>query len=253
MKLVAIFNVWADCACLLPYAVENIRPVVDGIIIVYSKKSNRGNVVDYGLPADCILVRCEPNESGPHTNETAKRNAGLEAAKALNFTHFIMLDADEFYTHDEFNREKALIEQSGVIGSVCRVKTYFKSPTLTIGYDTTLVPFIHKIGPSLKYVLKFTDYPYAYDNGSARIDGTRRLNISHGVRLSDITMHHFSWVRKDFKLKMENSSANFKPERTARLYSDLKEAKPGYFCQFYKRELKECPNYFNLPEYEFTT
>jgi hypothetical protein len=145
MSTVAIFNIWADCLCLLPYAIENIRPVVDEIIVVYSWKSNRGNTIQYELPKDCILLQCEPSSTVPHINETAKRNAGLEAAKKLGFTHFIMMDSDEFYVQSEFKREKEKILEMNSSGSVCRVKTYFRSPTLTIGEDSTLVPFIHKI------------------------------------------------------------------------------------------------------------
>jgi hypothetical protein len=247
MRIVAVFNIWADCLCLLPYAIENIRPVVDEIIVVYSWKSNRGNTVRYELPKDCILVQCEPQTTVPHINETAKRNAGLEAAKKLGFTHFIMMDSDEFYVQSEFNREKTLIGFNHTAGSVCRVKTYFKSPTLTIGMDSTLVPFIHKITPKLKYHLKFTGYPFAYSNGHARIDCTRRLNITRGVVLSDITMHHMSWVRKDFKLKMDNSSASFKSHRSSVVIEDLHNAKDGYFCKSYSRVLVNCPNIFDLP------
>jgi hypothetical protein len=250
MRITAIFNIWADCLCLLPHAIGNIRPVVDEIIVVYSWKSNRGNVVKYDLPKNCILVQCEPETTVPHINETAKRNAGLEAAKKLGFTHFIMMDSDEFYVQSEFKREKERIEQNNIAGSVCRVKTYFKSPTLTIGFDSTLVPFIHKITPNLKYHLKFASYPYSYDNGQARIDCTRRLNITSGVVLSDITMHHYSYVRKDMSLKLQNSSATFKGKRTEIVMEDLKNAKPGYFLKGYQRKLIECPNTFNLPFYD---
>lgn len=250
MRIAAIFNIWADCLDLLPYAIENIRPVVDEIIVVYSWRSNRGNVMKYELPKDCILVQCEPSGVAPHINETAKRNAGLEEAKKIGFTHFIMMDSDELYEQPEFLREKFIIAAGNYSGSVCRVKTYFKSPTLTIGFDTTLVPFIHKITPKLRYHLKFANYPYAYSNGAARIDCTRRLNITSGVRMADITMHHFSYVRKDMSLKLANSSATFKGARSEVVYDDLKNAKPGYFLKGYQKELVSCENIFNLPEYE---
>lgn len=250
MRIAAIFNVWADTADLLPYAVENIRPVVDDIIIVWSRKSNRGQVVEYELPKNCILVQCEPTGPTPHVSEIAKRNAGLKKAKELGFSHFIMLDGDEMYLRDEFQKEKEAIYNSGYAGSVCRIQTYFKSPTLTIGIDHTLVPFIHKITPKLEYKLNYAHYPYTYDNGAARIDCTRRLNINSGVKLLDITMFHFSYVRKDMSLKLQNSSANFKAPRAEIIYNDLKNAKPGYFCKGYQRELVSCENIFNLPEYE---
>lgn len=251
MKLVAIFNIWKDTECIYPYMIENIRPVVDGIIVVWSERSNRGQMVPYELPEDCILVKCEPQYRIPNHNELAKRNAGLEAAKKEGFTHFIMMDGDEGYIQSEFTEQKKLIEDLGIIGTVCRVKTYFKSPTLTIGMDRTLVPFIHKLTPRLKYVMNDSHYPYAYDHDAdPQIDCTRRLNITTGVKKLDIVMHHFSYVRKDMPLKLGNSSANFKNSRSEIVYEDLKNAKPGYFLKGYQKTLIETDNLFNLPIYD---
>lgn len=240
MKICAIMNIWADTSCIYPYMIENIRPVVDGIIVVWSVKSNRGQIIPYDLPEDCILIQCEPQYRIPNHNELAKRNAGLEAAKKEGFTHFIMMDGDEGYVQSEFAEQKKIIEETGWIASLCPVKVYFKSPTLTIGLDRTLVPFIHKLSPRLKYVLNDHSYPLAYDRwGAPQIDCTRRLNITQGVRLMDITMHHFSYVRKDMSLKLENSSANFKNSRSEIVYEDLRNAKPGYFLKGYQKELIE--------------
>lgn len=251
MKLAAVFNLWADTSCIYPYMIENIRPVVDGIIVVWSVKSNRGQAIPYELPKDCILVQCEPQYRIPNHNELAKRNAGLEAAKKEGFTHFIMMDGDEGYIQEHFAQQKRIIEQTGVIGSVAIVQTYFKSPTLTIGRDRTLCPFIHKLSPRLKYVLNYSDYPFAYDDsGAAQIDCTRRLNITGGVIWANITMHHLSYVRKDMSLKLENSSANFKNSRSEIVYEDLRNAKPGYFLKGYQKTLIECENVFKLPLYD---
>lgn len=248
--------VWADCADLLPFAVENIAPVVDGIIVVYSNKSNHGVEMAFNLPLGAHLpcayytLQCEPTQQRPQLNELSKRNSGLEAVKRLGYTHFIMMDADEFYVRDEFSAQKELIDAGEILGSVCKVKTYFKSPTLTIGMDHTLVPFIHRVRPSLVYKLNFHGYPFAYQRGTPHIDPTRRLNVTGGVKMLDITMHHYSWIRKDFTLKMENSSANLRGSRGEVIREDLTNAKPGYFCKGYQRELIECDNIFNLPIYE---
>lgn len=250
MKIAAVFIAWADCADLLPYAVENIRPVVDGVIIVWSRKSNRGQEMNYSLPEGCDLVQWEPIQRHPHHNEVAKRNAGLEKVKQDKYTHFVMMDADEFYSREEFLKVKEELRAEVAAGSVCKVKTYFKSPTMTIGYDHTLVPFIHKVTPTLEYKLNFKGYPFAYQSGQPRIDPTRRLNITQGVKMVDIVMHHMSWVRKDMTLKMQNSSANLRGSRGQIILDDLKNAKPGYFCKGYQKTLTECKNIFNLPIYE---
>lgn len=250
MKLAAVFISWADCADLLPYAVENIRPVVDEVIIVWSRKSNRGQEMDYALPQNCTLVQWEPVQRAPQLNELAKRNIGLCEARERGHTHFIMMDGDEFYEQQEFVKAKAEVEEEVMQGSVCRIKTYFRRPTLTIGFDHTLVPFIHKITPDLEYKLNFHGYPFSYVSGAATIDPTRRLNITRGVKKLDIVMHHMSWVRTDMRAKMENSSANLRGSRGDVMMEDLANAKPGYFCKGYQRTLSRCENLFNLPVYD---
>jgi hypothetical protein len=248
MKLAAIFCVWSDCNELLGRAIDNIRPVVDGVIVVYSNISNHGNSINFPKNnfGNCILVSWEPNLGlPPHPNESAKRNFGLDRAKELGYTHFINLDADEFYDRDEFENEKSNFTGNG---SVCRIKTYFKSPTLTVGFDHTLVPFIHKLNHNTKFVLNSKTYPFTYDSqGNAHIDPTRRLNYTNGIQMAKITMHHYSYVRANINLKINNSSANLRRSSEV-IQRDLKNAQPGYFCELYQRELIECENYFNIPE-----
>lgn len=250
MKLAAIFCVWGDCNDLLPYAINNIIPVVDGVIVVYSEVSNHGNskeVFKLSHPK-CQYFNWEPNLGvPPHANETTKRNFGLTKAKELGYTHFINLDGDEFYDQVDFKVEKIRLKKLNLNGMVCGVKTYFKSPTLTIGMDYTLVPFIHELRSNTKFMINSKTYPFAYDNGSARIDPTRRLNYVSGIEMSSIVMHHYSYVRSDINLKINNSSANLRRSEAV-IKKDLKNAKPGYYCELYHRELIECENHFNLPE-----
>lgn len=257
MKLAAIYCVWGDANDLLKHSIGNIEPVVDGIIVMYSYKSNFGNYKEVDLGDLSLMAlskmhefKCEPNlNMSPHENETVKRNVGLKWAKELGYTHFIMLDADEFYDHGEFTIERDYMESHpDVNGMVCKTKVYFKKPTLTVGYDHTLVPFIHKLTLGLRFQLNNKTYPFAYDKeGNAHIDPTRRLNITTGVQWSNITMHHYSWVRSDYDLKIENSAARNNLKKSS-IYRDLDKAAPGVYNEFYRAELKECENIFNLPE-----
>ena len=254
MKLCAIYNVWDDWD-LLKYSIDNITPLVDGVIVVYSEKSNFGEFspkVDLG--GQYFNFEPYPKQDA-RENETNKRNFGLQKARESGYTHFIMMDADEFYERDEFLKEKKRIEDNNYAGLVCRVKCYLKSPTLTIGYDTTLVPFIHKITPELRFCFN-KNYPFAWTsvNGlqftqskTIRIDPTRSMNIESGVEWSEITMHHFSWVRKDIKKKIRNSTARFNIEKST-VVQDYRDGKAGAFCQFYGKTLEECPNVFGLPD-----
>lgn len=250
MRLIASYNVWADGLDLLKPSVENILPLVDQVLIVFSNYSNYGHYIPFTClePHEKVTyLNFEPNlNQSPHVNETEKRNAGLRWAKERGYSHFLNMDADEFYEHEPFLIEKTRIEKYEIAGMVCGIKVYFKSPTLTIGFDHTLVPFIHKLTPGLRFDQNNKTYPFAYDSdGHAHIDPTRRLNIENGVEMSSIIMHHASWIRKDFKLKIENSAARNNLRKSS-IYDDLANAAPGVYNQFYRRELMECENIFNL-------
>lgn len=249
MNLVAIYNIW-DGVEIFEHSYRNIRPLVDSVIIVWSRLSNNcqntGNYDPSKYPG-AIHVNHEPSPAKTKQhNERDKRNEGLREAKRHSFTHFLMLDVDEFYDPEEFLFEKAKFDakrKDELLGLVCNVKTYFKRPDLTIGYDpSTRVPFIHKLMPSLHYGMN-KRYPFAYDAGGARIDPTRQLNIKRGVEWSDITMHHYSHVRNDIRVKIENSSANL---GRSTLLEDWLNAKEGYRVKMYDRVLEKCDNQFNI-------
>lgn len=264
--VVAIYNVF-DGLELLPHSMSNISPCVEGIIIVYQTTSNFGETdttveeqVKYlsGIIRNHVyLIKYTPDLGKPgFDNERMKREIGLTHAKKLGFTHFLDIDCDEFYHREEFLKEKERVLSGNLNGLVCRSKVYFKSPTLTIGNDVTLVPFLFKIeGTSHK--MNHT-MPFAWSSMDAvpftpkkqiRIDPTRQLNYTHGIEWSDIFMHHYSWVRKDYKKKIRNSSARSNIEKST-ILNDLLHAKEGYYCEFYGKTLTYCPNVFGLPEWK---
>lgn len=266
MKLVAIINVWADSIELLPYCVKAIAPHVDGVVICSSTHSNRMEVVTYTIPHIETSTPIYHIEYTPlsyisaQDNERTKRNYALNYAKTIgtfhntdNFTHVITMDSDEFYTSEDIGLAKHVFAiDDNIHGVVVPSMVYFNSPKLTIGIDRTLVPFIHKITPELKYDFN-RHYPYAWVNGQIRIDPTRSFNIIAGIGKKiifdeSITLHHYSWIRKDFELKIRNSSAQANLERST-IRQDLKLAKAGYFCQFYQRHLVPAQVDFGIPDF----
>lgn len=251
MKLCAIFHCWGDWD-LLEHSVKHMRPLVDGIIVIGSTLSNYGEYspIPDEFKNEELFIR-EPQLHHPMNSETEKRNYGLNIARQQGYTHFINCDSDEFYIPEEFNWGKLRIQsdEHELHGLVCRSKVYFKNPTLSIGYDTTLITFIHKLTPELRFGFN-KQYPFAFENGrDIRIDPTRQLNIVQRVEMAnDIICHHYSWVRKDYAKKIRNSTARANIEKST-IRQDLEEAKEGYFCKFYQKTLHEAPNYFNLPFY----
>lgn len=250
MKLAAIYNCWSDGLDLLPYSVDNILPVVDEVIIVWSHHSNRGEYKEFiydPTSPKVKMVQWEPVKSLTiHENETTKRNVGIDKARDSKCTHFLIMDSDEFYIQEEVEKEKEKFEGNKINGLVCRTKVLFKKPTLMVN-DHTLVPFIQRLA-NFSAVGSFRDYPFAYDwAGNAHIDPTRRPNHTSGIKLSDIYMWHASWVRSDYNLKIENSAAR-NNLKVSSIYRDLENAKEGHYNEFYRSHLVTCDNIFNIPE-----
>lgn len=253
MRLVAIINAWADTIELLPYCIENYLKFCDGVIVVWSIQSNHGNYDDRMLEfivkydnqlGKVMFVQCEPIQGFALMNETRKRNMGIKIAIDQMFTHYIISDADEFYIAEE---AQAIIDKypNGCIhGLVCRLKVYVGKPTLWCD-DHTLVPFIQNLYKD-SYVGQFKEYPFAYDDkGVAHIDPSRRPNVTSGIEMCEIYMHHLSYVRKDISMKISNSSANLKRSEH-NILTDIENAKPGWKSLLYHQELKECENIFNI-------
>lgn len=236
MRTVAIFNIWHDWDWLdISYA--NISPVVDGIIVVASTRSNHGEYSP--IPdrwKDKMVVR-EPKFHIPMHSETDKRNFGLEMAKKQGYTHFLMLDADEMYHQDQVLEAKERFHvEHDLQGLVCPCNVYFGSVNLTLGRDITLVPFIHKITPTLKFEFN-KRYPNAWINGQIRIDPTRSMNINSGVEYTEeIVMEHYSWVRADYEKKIRNSTAR-KNLEASNILTQVRLAKAGDYIDFYRKSL----------------
>lgn len=255
MKLCAIYNVWDDWD-LFELSIKNISQVLDDIndiVLVTSEKSNYGEYSEVPDKWKRLVVtnRREPIHAHPMDSETDRRNYGLQVARDRGFTHFITMDADEFYDPSEFQSAKDYLNNNQHInGLVVESQVYFKSPTLTVGKDITLVPHIHKLTPTIRHEFN-KNYPFAWSGKQLRIDPTRSLNINSGVEMFDCTMHHYSWVRKDYEKKIRNSTARPNLERST-IREDLRFAKEGYFCKFYGKSLVRAQVNFNIPEWNDT-
>ena len=59
-------------------------------------------------------------------------------------------------------------------------------------------------------------------------------------------MHHYSWVRSDYERKIRNSTARTNLERSS-ILTDLRQAKEGYFVEFYRKTLQRSTVDFGIP------
>lgn len=255
MKLAAIVNYWTDSIDLIEHFILSAKKWADIIIVVNSVESNYGEKVSddnmfwmVGFEKNVRIKNFYPLISkSPSENETDKRNYGLFIARELGCTHFVTCDTDEFYNEEDVNRAKEMFDSPTLNGLVVPCQTYFAHPWLTIGFDTTLVPFIHKLNADTKHEFN-RKYPFAWIDGKIRIDPTRSLNYTSGIiHTESVVMHHYSWIRSDFRLKIRNSTARANIERST-ILQDLESAKEGYFCQFYGKTLVRTDVDFGIPD-----
>lgn len=238
-KLSAIYNVW-DGDELLKGSIDCIKDHVDVIIIVYQNISNfkekYAPAVEFAKQYGAYLIEYKPSAYDGWHNEAKKRQIGIEKAKELGCTHFLLMDCDEYYKPEEF---KNAIQYSDK-GTVCKMWTYFKSPTLRLeipeGY---YVPFVHPLKRDTHVM--FSMYPFY-------VDRTRAVNDRDIVEIPEsiCMMHHYSWVRSDIGKKIRNSSAQGIIKNNGIISDYNSDLKGGDFLESYNQKLIEVPNIFNI-------
>lgn len=238
MKLAAIYNVW-DGSELLEGSINCLKNHVDLFIIIWQDVSNFGEyfnpLPDIPIEDKIILRKYIPKSVHGSRNEISKRQLGLDIAKQNGCTHFIHLDCDEYY--EDFGKSKQAYIESGHKGSVCKMFTYFKEPTLRLeNPDNYFVPFIHELRPDTLAGNK--KYPFY-------CDPTRRINENDVIGLPFL-MHHYSWIRKDAERKARNSSARNNILKSNLLKDYNGDISEGYFLKDYNQKLIRSENIFNI-------
>lgn len=243
MKLAAIYSVY-DSEELLEGSIRQIREHVDVVIVVVQSKSNWGEsynggekeayrlkeigLIDHVI--DYYPYLWNDRLSGCK-NETEKRKLGFHLAKLKGCTHYIHMDCDEYYFSHEFLKAKQWVIDNKLEASYCKIQSYVKYPTLALdNLEGYYVPFICEMQEGLKH--GFCEWPVL-------VDPTRKAT-HRNIREADITMHHYTSIRKDIARKYRNSSAkqNFDIDSMLHDYAHI-ELKEGF-------GRKLVPNYFGI-------
>lgn len=212
MKLGIAYNIFDDALELLEPSIRSVRKHADYITIVYQNISNFGNAAtldilfelerlkSIGL-IDNYIKYVPMLQQGGHYNELMKRNIGLFDCKRNDCSHFMSMDSDELYLDSELAYIKEEMDKNDYDASACQMLTYYKSGEYILDPpEEYYVSLIYKIS-NLAFQLN-ANFPVL-------VDPTRRIP-SENVRIfkrEEIQMHHFSGVRKDYRKKLENSSA----------------------------------------------
>lgn len=208
MKLGASYNVF-DGIELLEASIKSIRYNVDYINVVYQTVSNYGQTIDSIEYLEDLLKRKlidnliyynPTTHKGGGFNETRKRNIGLNDCKINNCTHMMSMDTDECYLNDQLAYAKQMIESNNSDSSACKMKVYYKYPTLQIKKLMDVY---------VSLIMKIDDRQFTNAGWPVTVDPTRKMkaNKLHLFTRNEIEMHHYSYVRTDLNAKLTNSSA----------------------------------------------
>lgn len=198
---------------LLEHAILPIRAHADFISVVYQTESYHGRpcspeqaeilarLQKNGLIDEAIHYK--PNTIiPPQYNELKQRNIGLELAKKHNCTHHVSMDTDEIYIEKEFEEAKNYAISEGLDSTFCELKYYYKSSKYEMIQppEDILVSLFVKVEHDTKFNTKL-DYPFF-------VEPTRRVKMGNYKVFSkdEIMMHHLSYVRKNIRMKLENSA-----------------------------------------------
>lgn len=276
MKLAAGYIVF-DGLETLEHSIKSIRNCVDLVIVSYQTISwgntqcspnlisELNRLQQIGLVNHIIEFKDFRPSSLIHPNEvlmaksyeTLKRQSTLELALSLGATHYLSMDADEFYLESEFNKAKTFIMNNDIDASAVHYINYV-TPTLSQGYSKFNVPFIYKINKNSRH--------HSQQGIFSNIDPTRGLFDESYSKIkvfdkSEISMHHMEMYRSDLMLKYQSSSRYFRDRSLLpTLINDINLSKSTKELEYTaihfgdtisqlhsKFSLIECENLFNLP------
>lgn len=224
MKLAAGYIVF-DGLETLEGSIRSIRNNVDEIIVSYQKISWGGteaqpdliqrleemrerklidHIIEFTKFRPSIL-RTPGEVLQAKKFELNKRQDCLSIALSHDCTHYLSMDADEFYREEEFKEAKRQIESENLDATAVHYINYV-TPTLHRGYVRWLVPFIYRITPRTRHHVMQTHF--------SGIDPTRGMIDDSYVKWKvfdkeQISMHHMEMLRKDLTGKYLASSRFF--------------------------------------------
>ena len=258
MKLAAGYVVF-DGLETLEASIRSIRSTVDYVIVSYQTVSWAGTE----SPTDIVATLHSLRKKGlidhileftkfiPTTLtspesvmmakqfELNKRQSCLELAKKLGATHYMSIDADEFYRESELTWAKQEIKEKGLDATALHYINYV-TPSLHRGHSRWKIPFIYRVTPNCRH--------YAAQHIFTGVDPTRGLTDDsyHKTRVFErdlISMHHMEMVRKDLTSKYLASSRYFlNRERVTEITRDVKSAVDTGILEFNGLHLGDSDN-----------
>jgi hypothetical protein len=246
MKLGVSYNLF-DGEELIEGSIKQIRPEVDYISVVYQTISNFGNVCNPELINLLIKLKDEKLIDylfeykpilgvGGHFNEITKRNIGLSLSQSAGCTHHMSMDSDEYYLLEQFKFLKKEMIDGNYDSSYCQMRTYYKS------WEYQLDP-PEDYYVSLIYKLSQYDFFQMGTHSPVLVDPTRRMSSGKYkiFNREEIEMHHGSYIRKNIRTKLLNSSSknnNWDINKIVDYYDNWKELEDGLLLKPFEEKVK---------------
>lgn len=228
---------------LIAQIVTEIKDLVDYIVVGFQKQSYTGQpcdpndekelqvLLEEGLIDKILYIKTDKHDF-PRVQETQKRNALVDDMAINGCTHELIIDSDEFYSHNSFKKAKEKIYSEDIEMSYCRYVNYFRDYRHYLVYpfeEGQYVPFIAKI--KYKFAWKCKDFPLPSDPTRRFViprkpvinskthqpefvittfpDGTSKKSLKmeytakyHLFEWKELKMHHLSWIRANIRKKM---------------------------------------------------
>ena len=249
MKLAACYTVFNGVE-LLEHAINSVKDHVDEIIIGFQTVSNYGNeckdILDFmdRFP-DYNYFNYEPDLTvDSKTNEKRKHQKLIEFARSKNCTHFFLSATDHFYKEDEILYAINVVLTTGVRTTYSKMITYFKEPTLRLEpLEEYYMPFICSTSVNIGSMS-----PVLVDPACS----FRPFAPYYVFKEEEVLMHHFSWIRKDIRNKLENAAAKVNwLDRIEEFIDKYNNFKLGNKFPYYpKHKIVETEDIFNLRNIE---
>lgn len=206
----------------LEASIRSIRNQTDHISVVYQTTSNKGRPIAEAAMSllsdlrkdgliDALYLFTPDLSKRPGENEAMKRRIGMSIAKQAGMTHFLSIDADEFYRERELASAKRYIDEHHVLNTCVGSYMHIRTPNWR-AKDTTDVPFITKLSWSTRIVRRYF---------VRNVDPTRKIVTWAPFSIPPfwtrfcrfdpdmIAMYHMNLVRKDMlQSKFQNSSTD---------------------------------------------
>jgi hypothetical protein len=189
---------------LIEKSISSIKDCADYIVIVHQKKGFNGNpepeinkyILSYLKENKLVddIVYYEVDDRNVQQGVLNKRNIGLDYCRKNGCMFIMPMDCDE-----QYNSNEVIIEINNMYEN--NIDTLY-SPIYSYYYDehhyfkdTYFVPSVFKIN----------DRKFERIKSSVLVDPVRKMQ-ERNYKISDMYMHHYSYLKNSYSNKMNNSA-----------------------------------------------